>query len=621
MDSYQPRFRTVGHAFLDMVDRQSDATALRWRQGAAFGSSSWREYADTVARIAGGLRGLGFAPGDRAVLLMRNQPAFHACDMAVVFNRGVPISIYTSSSPEQIAWLAGHCDATICFVDRALLDRVLAVRDRLPRLRSIVVIDDDIVDLAHARDDVIPLARLSESEPLDLPTAASALRPDDLVTVIYTSGTTGPPKGVMLTHANVVAEFGALRPHIGPDGHNERVVSYLPMAHVAERMVSHYLPVFWGSQVTTCPDIGQLSQYFADVRPTFFFGPPRVFEKMYAGVRAVLAAAEPERQVVFEQALAVGHQVAELRAREAELPVELAEQWARVDAEVLGPVRSLLGIDQMRIMVSGAAPIPVEVLVFLRDIGAPMSELFGMSENTGALIWDPIRVRPGAVGRPLEGVELAVAADGELLCRGPVVFAGYLNDPGRTAEALDSEGWLHTGDIASIDAEGYVRIIDRKKELIVTAGGKNVSPANLEAELKTIPLIGQAMVVGDRRPFLAALAVLDPEVAPAWARTHGIEVESLSELSRHPAVIDAVVQDVADLNQRVSHAEGIRRISLLGEEWQPDSEELTPTMKLKRRGVLNRYGLIVEELYSGGGVSVDTVRIPDQGTPIRAAAD
>ncbi len=621
MDGYQPTSRTVGHAFLDMVERQSDATALRWRQGDGFGSWSWREYADTVARTAGGLRELGFVPGDRAVLLMRNQPAFHACDMAVVFNRGVPISIYTSSSSEQIAWLADHCDATVCFVDRALLDRVLAVRDRLPRLRRIVVIDDDIVDLTDARDDVIPLARFSESEPLDLPAAARSLRPDDLVTVIYTSGTTGPPKGVMLTHANVVAEFGALRPHIGPDGHNERVVSYLPMAHVAERMVSHYLPVFWGSQVTTCPDIGQLSQYFTDVRPTFFFGPPRVFEKLYAGVRAVLALAEAERQAVFERALAVGHQVAELRAREAELPAELAEQWARVDAEVLGPVRQLLGIDQMRIMVSGAAPIPVEVLVFLRDIGAPMSELFGMSENTGALIWDPIRVRPGAVGRQLEGVELAVAADGELLCRGPVVFAGYLNDPERTAEALDSEGWLHTGDIASIDVDGYVRIVDRKKELIVTAGGKNVSPANLEAELKTIPLIGQAMVVGDRRPFLTALAVLDPEVAPAWARAHGIEVESLSELSRHPAVIEAVVQEVADLNQRVSQAEGIRRISLLGEEWQPDSEELTPTMKLKRRGVLRRYGLIIEELYSGGGVSVDTVRIPDQGAQVTAAAD
>ncbi len=393
------------------------------------------------------------------------------------------------------------------------------------------------------------------------------------------------------------------------------------MAHVAERIVSHYLPMFWGSQVTTCPDIGQLSQYFADVRPTFLFGPPRVFEKMYAGVRAVLAATAPERLEVFERALAVGHEVAELRAREADLPSELAEQWARVDAEVLGPVRQLLGIDQTRIMVSGAAPIPVEVLVFLRDIGAPMSELFGMSENTGALIWDPIRVRPGAVGRQLEGIELAVAADGELICRGPVVFAGYLNDPERTAEALDPEGWLHTGDIASIDVDGYVRIIDRKKELIVTAGGKNISPANLEAELKTIPLIGQAMVVGDRKPFLAALAVLDPEVAPAWAKSQGIEAESLTELSRHPAVIEAVVQEVAVLNQRVSQAEGIRRISLLGEEWQPDSEELTPTMKLKRRGVLNRHGLLIEELYSGGGVSVDTVQIPDQGAQVTSAAD
>ncbi|HSP38875.1 MAG TPA: long-chain fatty acid--CoA ligase [Frankiaceae bacterium] len=620
MDGNQTTSGTVGHAFLDMVDRQGDAPALRWKSGDGFTTWTWREYADAVARTAGGLRALGFASGERAVLLMHNQPAFHVCDLAVLFNRGVPISIYTSSSPEQIAWLTGHCDATLCFVDSALLDRVLAVRDRLPKLRHIVVIDDEAtVDGREAEADVIPLSKHAGSEPVDLRTAADELQPGDLATVIYTSGTTGPPKGVMITHANVLAQWDALRAHIGLDGHDQRVVSYLPMAHIAERVVSHYLPVFWGSQVTTCPDMGQLGQYLTDVRPTFFFGPPRVFEKMYAAVHASLAAADPERQAGFERALAVGHRVAELRAREQELPDELAEQWARVDAVALAPIRQLLGIDQMQIMVSGAAPIPVEVLEFMRDLGAPMSELFGMSENTGAMIWDSVRVRPGRVGRRLEGTEIAIGADGELLCRGPIVCSGYLNDPTRTAEALDRDGWLHTGDIASVDDDGYVRIVDRKKELIVTAGGKNVSPANLEAELKTIPLVGQVMVVGDARPYLAALLVLDPEVAPAWAKSHGIAVASLAELSRHPAVIDAVAKGVAAVNQLVSQAEAIRRFVLLSDEWTPDSEELTPTMKVKRRGVLHRYGPRIEELYSGGGLSVDTVRIPEQGAPTKTA--
>ena len=562
-----------------MVDRQGEATALRWRKGDGFGSWSWREYADAVARTAGGLRGLGFAPGDRAVLLMHNQPAFHACDMAVAFNRGVPISIYTSSSSEQIAWLAGHCDATVCFVDRALLDRVLAVRDRLPRLQRIVVIDDDIVDLTDARDDVIPLAMLGESAPLDLPAAARALRSDDLVTVIYTSGTTGPPKGVMLTHANVVAEFGALRPHIGPDGHNERVVSYLPMAHVAERMVTHYGWLWQRSTVTCCPDLTQLGAYLAAVHPHNLFGPPRVWEKLRSGILAAVAAKGPQAEAQFARALAVGAKVPE------------------VDA-AFAPVRAMVGLDQLRYAFSGAAPLPVAVFGFFQSLGLPFSEIYGMSENCGGMTWTPYDAVAGTVGRPYPGAQVVLDRDGEVLCRGGMVSRGYLDDPERTAETFDSEGWLHTGDIGQFDPDGNLRIVDRKKELIITAGGKNVSPANLEALLKAHPLIGQAAVVGDGRPYLVALLVLDSDVVPAWAAAHDLGDKPLAELVDEPTVLAEVERAVAEANSHVSNVEHVRRWALLAEEWLPDSEILTATMKLKRRGVLAAYGPVIDGLYS-----------------------
>ena len=598
--SSETSVRTVPVALLDTVRRQPDATALRWRDGEGFGSWSWREYADKAARIAAGLRELGVKRGERIILLMRNRPEFHIADVGALLAGATPVSIYNSSSPEQITYLAGHCDAVLAVVeDGPFLSRVLEARASLPRLRHVLRVGGT----GAAPQGVRELSELLSAPPLDFEQAALAVQPEDLATLIYTSGTTGQPKGVMLTHRNISAELDSLFHYLGRDGAGKRVVSFLPMAHIAERIVTHYLHTAWGSEATCCPDIAQLSTYLASVRPTFMFGPPRVWEKLLAGIRASVAA-DPSRAERFEKALTVGRKVSDTKALGAALPAELKQAWEAVDAAAFAPLRNKLGLDALEFAFSGAAPIPPEVIQFFRDIGVPMSELFGMSEGTGAMTWDPHRVKVGTVGRPIPGVEMRRLEDGEIVFRGGIIFSGYLNDPERTAEALDADGWLHTGDIGEIDAEGYLKIVDRKKELLITAGGKNVSPANLEAMLKTLPLVGQAAAIGDRRPYLVAVLQLNPEVAPGWAKARGIPATDLRALAEDPAVQQELSQGLAELNQRVSGVEQIKRFALVGDEWLPDSDVLTPTMKLKRRGINTRYAGVIEQLYAGGGITV-----------------
>ncbi|HWB66414.1 MAG TPA: long-chain fatty acid--CoA ligase [Mycobacteriales bacterium] len=590
--------RTVLDGFLRTVGRQADDPALRELEGRSW---TWGEYAERVARLAGGLSSLGVDRGDRVVMLLSNRLEFHVADLAILALGATPISIYNSSSPEQIAYLATHCKAVVAITqDGDYADRLLAAVGDIPTLRRVVVVGD-------APDGTVAWDEVQAGEPIDLAAAEQALDPGDLVTVIYTSGTTGPPKGVMLTHRNVIAQRDGMSQFLGrafdPGG---RLVSYLPMAHIAERMVSHYGHVLRGAEVVPCADIAALSAYLTAVHPTLLFGPPRVWEKLVAGIQAQVASRGEEAARSFAEALQVGRQVQQLRARGEEPTGELAEAWAFVDEVAFRPVRAAVGLDECEVAFSGAAPVPPEVIDFLRDIGLPMSEVYGMSENCGGMTWEPFQVKSGRVGRAFPGVEVTTAADGEVLCRGPIVFAGYLDDPDRTAEALDADGWLHTGDIGEFDDDGYLKIVDRKKELIITAGGKNVSPANVEAILKTVPLVGQAMAVGDDRPYLVALLTLDPDAVAA--RYPG---RSLTEVAADPDVLAEVADDVAQVNQRMSQVERPRRFVLLGEEWLPDSDVLTPTMKLKRRGVLGRYAAQIEEMYAGGGVEVAAVPAPE----------
>ena len=573
-----------------------DAVALRRMRpdGTGLEEWTWAEVGDRSARLAAAFTRLGLGRGERMLLFLRNRPEFHVADLGALLAGGTPLSIYNSSAPEQVAQLAGHSRSRIAVVeDIEFLERLLKVRDELPELRAIVVVDDPD---GLRPPDVQLLADLYADDPVDLAAAAAAVRPEDLATIIYTSGTTGPPKGVMLTNANIRAQCLGYMALVGPTP-DRRTVSYLPMAHVAERMVTHYGWLWQRTTVTCCPDQSTLVGYLIQVRPTDLFGPPRVFEKLKAGIEAAVAAAGPEKAAGFEQARAVGRQIAELRAADRALPPELAAAWEQLDAAVFAPIRRNVGLDQLIYCFAGAAPLPVDVMHFLRSIGLPFSEVYGMSENTGAMTWEPYRVKPGTVGAALPGVEVRIADDGEVLARGAIVSPGYLDDPERSAETFDADGWLHTGDIGSLDEDGYLSIVDRKKELIITAGGKNISPANLEALLKSLPLVGQACVVGDGRRYLIALLVLDPEVAPAWAAGQGLPT-GLAELAAAPEVRAELERGVAELNARVSQVEGIKKFAILPDEWLPDSAQLTATMKLKRRGILSAYAPVIESLYA-----------------------
>lgn len=583
--------KTVAGAFVDTVADRPDAVALRWKEGDEWRQWTFAEYADRVARAAGGLRAQGVRRGDRIVLMMRNCPEFHVLDVAALMVGATPISIYNSSAPDQVEYLVEHSGAVLGVAeDDSFLARFEPVRENLPELRALGVVRPGEKPADFTWDDLLA------AEPIDLAGAAAEGDPSDLVTVIYTSGTTGPPKGVMLSNANVLFIAEATSELMPFDStRDKRVVSYLPMAHIAERAVSHYWQIVLGIEVNTCPEPGRIAAYLAEVRPEVLFGVPRVWEKIYGGVQAFLAS-DPEKAEKFNEAIEAAKPIA-LRRSWGTATEEDEATWEFLDGFVFAPVRQLLGLDRLEVGVTGAAPIPADLLLWFRAIGVPLSEVYGMSENTGLMTWTPERIKPGTVGPAAPGTEVTLAEDGEVICRGPHVFQGYLNDPDKTAEALSPDGWLHTGDIGEFDEDGYLRIVDRKKELIITAGGKNISPANLEAALKLIPLVGQAAAIGDQRPFVSALVVLDPDTAPAWAAQHGLGDLSLSELAEHPDVIAQIEADLERVMEPFNNAERVKKVKVLGEEWLPDSDLLTPTSKLKRRGVNSRYADEIEALY------------------------
>jgi len=583
---------TIARAFLDTARAHPDVVALRERDGEGWRSWTWSQVADEVARVAAGLRGLGVGPGDRVVLMMPNRQAFHVLDVATLMLGATPVSIYNSSAPDQIEYLVGHSGATVGIVgDDSFLARFAPVRGALADLRTL-----GVVDPGEADHDVT-YAELLAADPLDLDEAARIGGPDDLATIIYTSGTTGPPKGVMITNANATFMAHSLKEllaHLG-DTVGKRLVSYLPMAHIAERVTSHYQQILWGFEVTCCPNPGDIAAYAAQVRPHIMFGVPRVWEKIHGAVMAGIDA-DPEKAQKFAEALAVSRDIA-LRLAWGTATDEDRATFDFLDEVAFRGIRELLGLDELVAAISGAAPIRPDLLAWYRGIGVPMSEVYGLSENTGGLAWTPERIKPGTVGQAVPGTEVRIADDGEVLTRGPHVFAGYLDDPDKTAETV-IDGWLHTGDIGELDDDGYLRIVDRKKELIITAGGKNVSPANLETALKQIPLVGQAAAVGDKRPFVAALVVLDPDVAPVWAKQHDIAYETLDDLARDPRVIAAIEERLPEVMAGFSNAEAVKKVLVLGEEWLPDSDLLTPTSKLKRRGVNARFAAEIDALYA-----------------------
>jgi long-chain acyl-CoA synthetase len=595
--------RTVLTIFEEACALNPNAETQRWREGDRWHSSTWSQYSQRVRAATAGLKEAGFKSGEFGLIMARNRPEHLAADLAFLHAGGIPVSLYNTLAPDQIEYIANHCEATFAVVeDAGFYAKFRAIRDRLPRLRTIMLIDPAGVDLDPAAGVVSWSEFVERGTERDRREPAAfdewrRVKPDDLATLIYTSGTTGPPKAVMITHRNVMWMSESADRYL----HNEegvRHVSYLPLAHAFERFVGHYLAIRNQAMVAFCPDPTQLVQYCLEIRPTQLIGVPRIWEKLRVGLLAgINADPDEQRRSAVLQAIEVGKQLVKLDQARQQPPSELlalAERARPVGLAILSKV----GLEECRWAVTGAAPINVEVIEFFQALGLKLWEGWGMSECTVGGSHNPLdRMKNGSVGIANPGVELRLAEDGELLLRGGNVMKGYYKDPEKTAETIDADGWLHTGDVAEIDQEGYARIIDRKKELIITAGGKNISPANLEALLKEHPMVGQACAIGDRRPYVSALIVLDQQAATIWAKKAGIAFSSLAELAQNQAVQAEIEKMVQNVNARVSQVEGIKRVTILPAEWTAESEELTPTLKLKRRVILQKYAREIEEMY------------------------
>jgi long-chain acyl-CoA synthetase len=592
--------QNIPKRFLANVERNGSLTAIRWKNSTGGWSSiTFDELADQVARLAAGLADLGVGHGVRVVMMISNRHEFHPLDLAVLFLGATPVSIYNSSAPEQIEYLVNDCGAKVAIVEhdtfRLRFETVLA---QIPSIEHLVIID--ATDATP--DNVVRYSDLLAFEPIDLKAAAETATLDDLVTIIYTSGTTGPPKGVMLTHRNAVWTLESIgetmRTQLGLHSFaGKKHLSYLPMAHIMERLLGHYYNADFGIEVNCCPETGMVAALTAEVHPNIFIGVPRVWEKLYAGVNAVLAR-DPEKAAAFNDAVALAETLEPKMTRGTASDEEIAT-WSFLDDAAFKNVKALIGLDQAELCITGAAPIPAEILRWFRALGVPLTEGYGMSETMAILTW-AAQAKPGSVGRAATGVEMRLAEDGEVLARGGNMFTGYLGLEDKTAETLNADGWVHTGDIGEIDDEGYLHIVDRKKELIITAGGKNVSPANLEAALKMIPLVGQACAIGDQRPFISALVVLDPDAAAAWAASHGLAGDdaTLAALAVNADVVAEIDAGLKAAMAEFNNAESVKRVTVLGEEWLPDSELLTPTSKLKRRGVHTRFAVEIDALYA-----------------------
>ncbi len=598
---------TAGRTLCDELRRVAetcgDAGAFSDEDGDGWRSLTWSQARQRVLEVAAGFAALGLTPGERVALMLPNRSEHVLADLGAVHAGGLGVTLYATLAPEQIGYVAADCDARIAVLDGAAeLARWQPVLDQLPGLTRIIVRDPAACpagDQYLTWDGLVALGRdRLAADPDEITARVAAIRPGDPLALLYTSGTTGNPKGVVLTHRNILYEMAAAE-QMGIVVPRVRWVSYLPLAHIAERMFSIYLAIGAVSHVHFCPDAAQLVRVIGQVRPTAFFGVPRVWEKIRAGIQALLAAEQDEgKRAAVAQAMDTGRRYVRSCQYGQATPPELAAQFRGADEQVLGPIRGLLGLGEAASVFSAAAPLPPDVAAFFAGLGMAILDVYGMTETTGAFTANtPAEFKLGTVGRPYAGVEVAIAGDGEILARGPLTTPGYLNRPDLTEALLDPDGWLHTGDIGTIDADGFVSVTDRKKELIITAGGENIAPAAVENALLAHPLIGQALVYGDRRPYVIALLTLDGEAAPAWARARGITAGSLAELACDPQLLAEVAAGVAAANQRLARVQQVKRWHLLPVEWTAETEELTPTLKLKRRVVHAKYADIIDTLY------------------------
>jgi long-subunit acyl-CoA synthetase (AMP-forming) len=581
--------RNLVEAFDATVERLGEDVAIRTADDSV--TMTWDELRVQVRAIAGGLASLGVSKGDTVALMLNNRPEFISVDLAAVSLGAVPFSIYQTAAPEQIEYVVSDAGARAIVTESLFLEQIDRVKESLPELEHVVVVDRE--------GGTSTLSDLAGVDPAFDPSPISkAIEPDDLLTLIYTSGTTGPPKGVQLTHRNLLSLVSSVEDVIELPKRGSKVISWLPAAHIAERGAHYYLPVTRGVEVTICPDPRKIVEFLPQVRPTWFFAVPRIFEKLKSGLEAKLDRVPGEAGKEARKAIEAATQKVRLESAGEEVPDQLATAVAQADEQMFSQLRHQLGLDELVAINVGAAPTPLEVLEFFHALGIEVGELWGMSETCGVATCNPPkRVKLGTVGPPVPGVEIKLADDGEVMVKGDSVMPGYRNMPEKNAETITEDRWLLTGDIGEIDEDGYLKIVDRKKELIINAAGKNMSPANIESKLKLIPLVDQAVAIGDSRKYVTALLTLDADAAAAWAKAHGKEPD-FAALAEDDELLAEVETGVKEANEALARVEQVKRFRILPAPWEPGGDELTPTMKLKRRPIADKYADEIDALYA-----------------------
>ena len=594
---------TIAAAFVAAVELRGERIAMRRKLRGLWRPITWAEYGEQVRRIALALLDSSFAPGDRACILAENCAEWLYADLAIITAGGISAGIYATNAPDQVAYVLNDCGARILFAENEeQLDKVLLVRDRVPALKRIVVFD--IEGLRDFRDPMVTSLADFAAHGASQPPArsgewrarAAAVAPDATAIVIYTSGTTGPPKGAMLGHSNLLFQAATLQV-VMPLGPGDEVLSFLPLSHIAERLLSVLRPIFNGAVVNIAENQDTVAQNIREISPTVFFAVPRIWEKFHS--RATIAAGDGTalERLAFRLAFVAAHRVVALRAEGHRVPVWLRVAYQLADRTVLHRTRKLIGLERTRYVTTGAAPIAPELIRWYLALGLDMMQAYGMTETSGVASLPPPGVRRhGTVGVALPGTAIRLSEAGEMLVRGPHVFQGYWNNPAKSAEAV-VDGWLCTGDIGVIDEDGFIRIVDRLKDIIITSGGKNVSPSEIENELKFSPYVSDAVVIGDARPYLTALVMIDYDNVTRYAQDHAIPFTDYASLCAHEDIQALVAAEVAAVNARFARVEQIKEFRLIDVQLTTEDEEFTPTLKLKRSVVARRHKALIDGMY------------------------
>jgi long-chain acyl-CoA synthetase len=595
---------TIPDIFLGKVKRYGDRVALREKEFGIWQEISWNQYCRHVRHFCLGLVELGLKKGDHVSIFGENEPEWLYADLAIQSAGAVAVGVYPTNPAKEAGYVIGHSESIFVVCDnQEQVDKVLEAGEQLPLLKRIIV--TDMKGLRHYTDSMIMSfaaveengRKIEEQDPDKYYRTVATVQSEDIAIMVYTSGTTGPPKGAMLSHDNVV-QFLKAQGQVLPQYDSDEIVSYLPLCHVAERMMSVFFPINSGATVNFAESVETVSTDMREVLPTFFLAVPRIWEKIMAGIMIKMKDASWLKQKMYQVFLPVGERMAEAKLAKEYIPISLKIKYGLAYLALLRHLKKEMGLLRARIAVSGAAPIAPEVLKFFHSLGVPVLEGWGMTEETGiATINLPDDVRLGTVGKPIPGLEIQIAEDGEILLRCDHIFVGYWRDPAATARTV-VDGWLHTGDVGELDEDGRLKITDRKKEIIITSGGKNIAPSEIENRLKCSPYINEAIVIGDGRKYLTALIQIEYDNVGKWAQECGIAYTTFKSLSQNSRVLELIRQAVDEANKDFAQVETIKKFRLLDKELDHDDDELTATLKLRRKTVNKKFGHIIEAMYS-----------------------